>query len=178
MKKIEVTIEGTAPLLMNKLNPEDLMKKSRQITREYNSKEEAEKSAYWKKDKKELCIPSEIIYASLIRASSFYKIGKKSASSIIAGSIRIEPFEIGLGANKYVVDTRAVVVQRAKILRSRARIDKWKATFNIHYNEKLIPEPEVLKQVLTEAGERIGIMDFRPSKRGPFGTFKITKWQS
>ena len=31
-------------------------------------------------------------------------------------------------------------------------------------------------ELLTEAGETIGIGDFRPEKRGPFGTFRVTKF--
>ncbi len=71
---------------------------------------------------------------------------------------------------------RAVVIQRARVLKGRARLDKWKASFDIVYNEKLIGNISIIKDVLIEAGQRIGIMDFRPQKGGPYGTFKVTKF--
>ena len=46
------------------------------------------------------------------------------------------------------------------------------------YSENLIGDPEIIKTVLQEAGQRIGIMDFRPQKSGMYGCFKITKFKS
>lgn len=179
MKTIKATIEGTTPILMNRYNVEAELErqKGRRITKTYDPKEGAEKSAYWSTGKKkELIIPSEVLYASILNASSFHKIGKRSAKSILAGSMRVEPMEVSLGTSKYKIDTRPVVIQRNRVLKSRARLDKWKASFDIVYNEKLIADPQIIKTVLSEAGERIGIFDFRPSKSGPYGTFKITKF--
>lgn len=180
MKKITVTIEGTTPLLMNRYNVEAELQrqKGKRITKTYDPTEEAEKSAYWSSGKKkELIIPSEVLYASILNASSFHKIGKRSARSILAGSIRVEPMEISLDTNKYEIDTRPVVIQRARVLKSRARLDKWKATFEIVYSENLIADAQIIETVLSEAGERIGIMDFRPQKGGPYGTFRIIKFE-
>ena len=179
MKKISVTIEGTSPILMNKYNVEAELErqKGHRITKTYVPKEEAEKSAYWGTGKKKvLIIPSQVLYASILNASSFHKIGRRSAKSILAGSIRVEPMEISLETKKYEIDTRPVVIQRNKVLKSRAILKEWKATFEIVYNEQLIANPEIIRTVLKEAGERIGIFDFRPQKGGPYGTFRITKF--
>ena len=180
MKEINITIEGTAPLLMNRYNVEAELErqKGKRITKKYIPKEEAEKAAYWSSSgKKLLIIPSEVIYASLLNASSFHKIGKRSAKSILAGSIRVEPMEISLGTNKYVIDTRPVVIQRARVLKSRAKLETWKASFKVIYSEKLIADTQIIKTVLEEAGQRIGLMDFRPQKGGPYGTFKVTQFK-
>jgi hypothetical protein len=178
MKTIKVTIEGTTPILMNRYNVEAELErqKGRRITKVYDPEIEAEKAAYWStgKKKKELIIPSEVLYASMLNASSFHKIGKRSAKSILAGSMRVEPMEVSLGTNKYEIDTRPVVIQRQRVLKSRARLDKWEASFEIVYNEQLIADPVIIETVLKEAGERIGIMDFRPQKSGYFGCFEIT----
>lgn len=180
MKKIQVTIEGLTPLLMNKYNVEaELSRQSgRRINQVYDPKEEAEKSAYWgTSGKKELIIPSEIMYATILQASSFHKIGKRSAKSILAGSVRIEPMEISLGTKDYEIDTRPVVISRARVLKSRAKLPKWTASFTVVYNEKQIANGQVIKNILEEAGERVGIMDFRPQRAGYFGTFKVTKFK-
>jgi len=172
MKTIKVSIKGVTPILMNKYIIDTT--KSRSISKTYDPKIEAEKSAYWSSGKKkELIIPSEIMYASMLNASSFHKIGKRSAKSILAGSIRVEPMEISLGTAQYDIDTRPVVIGRARVLKSRARINEWKATFDVVYNEDLIADPEIINVILKEAGERIGIMDFRPNKGGPYGCFVI-----
>lgn len=186
MEKIQVEIEGTTSLLQNKYNieQEKERQKGHRVTKTYDAKEEAKKSAYWSSDGKHLIIPSQVLYASILNASSFHKINRRSAKSILAGSIRIEPEEVplldekGKPIEKYEIDTRPVVIQRARVLKSRARIDKWKAKFEIVYNEKLIGDAEIIKTVLTEAGMRIGIMDFRPQKSGYYGTFNVTKFKT
>ena len=179
MKEIKITIEGTTPLLMNKYNIENELarQKGKRITKTYDPKIEADKSAYWSSgSKKVLIIPSNVMYASILNASSFHKIGRRSAKSILAGSIRVEPMEISLNTKSYVIDTRPVVIQRARVLKSRARLDKWKASFIIIYSEKLIADPQIIKTVLEEAGMRVGLMDFRPQKGGSYGTFKVTEF--
>lgn len=181
MKTINVEIKGISPLLMNKYSVEAQIQQKaggRAITKTFDSNEEAESSAYWKSTgKKELCIPANVLYSAILNASSFHKIGKRSAKSILAGSIRIEPEEIGLGTSEYIIDVRGVVIQRNRVPKSRARLDEWKASFQIIYNENLIAEPQVIKTILEQAGERVGIMDFRPTKSGWYGTFKVTKFE-
>jgi len=86
--------------------------------------------------------------------------------------------EISLGTDKYKIDTRPVVIVRQRVLKSRARLDEWKASFEIIYSEKLISDPQIIKTVLEEAGQRIGIMDYRPQKGGPHGTFKVIKFEA
>jgi len=184
MKKINVTIKGTSALLMNRYNVEAELErqKGHRTTKTYDPAIEAEKAAYWtSKGKKELIIPAGVIYAAILGASSFHKIGKRSAKAILAGSLRIQGTdgseEISLGTKDYVIDTRPVVIQRNRVLKSRAKLPEWEASFQVIYNEDLISDPEIVKTVLVEAGLRIGIMDFRPSRSGYFGTFDVTKFK-
>lgn len=187
MEKCIIEIEGTSPLLMNKYNIQAELdrQKGKRITKTYEPKDEAEKSAYISKDKKNLIIPSQVLYASILNASSFHKVNRRSAKSVLAGSIRIEPEEIkilnekdkALKSTDFEIDTRPVVIQRARVLKSRAKIEKWKAKFEIVFNEKLIADAEIIKTILTEAGMRIGIMDYRPQKSGWYGTFKINNFE-
>lgn len=179
MKTINIEIEGTSPLLMNRYNIEAELErqKGKRVTKTYDNKEEAHKSAYFTKDGKSLMIPAINIYASLLNASSFHKINRRSAKSILAGSLRVLPEEVSLGTKKYEIDLRPVVIQRARVLKARARLDKWKTSFQIVFNEKLISDPVIIRTVLEEAGLRIGLMDYRPQKSGYYGTFKIKKFQ-
>jgi len=184
MKKIKVKIKGTSPLLMNQYNVEAELerKKGKRINKRYDPKEEAAKAAYFSsKGKKELIIPAMVIYRAILGASSFHKIGKRSAKSILAGSLRIQDLdggeEIRLGTDKYDIDTRPVVIQRSRVLKSRARLDSWEASFYIIYNDNLIAEAVIIKTVLEETGLRIGLMDFRPTNGGWYGCFEVTGWK-
>jgi hypothetical protein len=183
MQKIFVKIVGTSPILMNKYHIERQLasKKTKHILVSYEPEIEAESSAYWASSgKRELIIPAGVIYAALLNASSFHKINKRSAKSILAGAMRVQGLdgseEIRLGTDKYAIDTRGVVINKARVPKSRARLDKWSAEFNIVFNENLIPSAEHIEPVLIEAGQRIGIMDFRPAKGGWFGTFDIQEF--
>lgn len=175
MKRIKVTIESTAPLLFNKFTEEE---SGGRMKKKYDDKEEAEKRVYrMRTGKRNLFIPSIWLYKSTINASSFYKIGKRGASTILAGTIRIEPLEIDLGVKNYEIDRQPVVVQNSRIMRVRPRLDKWKASFEIVYNEKYFNKPDMLKAILEEAGERVGIGDCRPQKKMFYGTFKVTQFK-
>lgn len=175
-----VGIEGTSPLLMNAMSieaQEQLEKKSRKITDIPTSEEEAERGAYRMEDGT-LCIPARCMKATLVNGSSWYKFGKRSAKQFIAGSTRIDPYEISLGTKEYEIDKRPVVIQgRSRVIRSRACLKKWKADFNIVFNEEVISDTEIIKKILEESGVRIGILDNRPQRGGENGTFVITHWK-
>lgn len=181
MKQVKCKIVGTSPLLMNRYSVEAQIQQKaggRAVTKTYDVDVEAENSAYWTTSgKRELMIPANVLYSAILNASSFHKIGKRSAKSILAGSIKVEPNEISLGTDKYEVDVRGVVIQRNRVPKARARLDEWSAEFTIIYNEKMIGEPQILKTILEQAGERVGIMDFRPTKSGWYGCFSVEQFK-
>ena len=78
---------------------------------------------------------------------------------------------------KYEIDLRPVVIQKARIIRARPRLDEWRLKFTIVYNDNIISDTEVLNRILEESGQRIGLLDFRPQKYGDCGTFKIVGWK-
>ena len=179
MKTVNVEITGISPLLMNSpasMIEDNIEKNVTQKTKAYNLKEDAKKLAY-KTSKGELYIPSQAVKACIINASSFKKIGKYAAKSIIAGGVFIVGSEIGLGIKKYDLDIRTAVIQRARVVKARPMIKEWKAKFQLKYNENLIGKSSIVKDLLIEAGQRIGLLDFRPQKMGSFGMFEVTKWE-
>lgn len=176
MKTIEVEIEGLTPLLMHSAENMEDKPMQKNPAKQYVDKDEAEKVAYRKKDR-ELYVPSRCVKACFVNASSWYKFGKKSAKPIVAGCTRIEPYEIGLGTKDYIIDKRPVVIQRSRILRCRPKLEKWALKFNIIYNDQIIQDTDILKLILEEAGQRIGLLDNRPQKYGENGTFKIKSWK-
>ena len=69
--------------------------------------------------------------------------------------------------------TAAVVVQRARILRTRAKFDvPWSLAFAVELNSELAGEQE-LARWLEVAGDRVGLGDWRPEKSGAFGRFRL-----
>lgn len=179
MKSVEVEITGETPLLMHNIAGADLENKSRKTLKTYNDKEEAEKSAYWMKEgkKKVLCVPSRCLYGCLRTASGYFKVRGRSMRPVIAGSVRIEPENISLGTDKYEMDKQSVVVQRARIMRVRPKLENWKLLFKLVYNQDYITDPEILKNILEEAGVKVGLLDFRPANGGQYGIFTVTKFQ-
>ena len=77
----------------------------------------------------------------------------------------------------YEVDSRRVVNPTTKgaLLAHRPRIERWTLKLMIRINENLM-DPAFVRQLLTEAGEQLGIGAFRPEKRGPFGLFHVVAW--
>jgi hypothetical protein len=180
MKIIIVELEGLTPLLMNNIEHAGIGSQDTRIqTKKYDTKEEAEKSAYFMMDgnKKVLCVPARCLYGCLRIASSFFKAKGKSMKALVAGSVRLEPLNFSLGTDKYEIDLQSVVVNRARIMRSRARLDKWKFKFKLIYDDNYIANPEILRDILVETGVKVGLMDFRPNKGGYFGTFRVSKFE-
>lgn len=173
MKTIKVELTGKTPILMN--NPASMLieKKARKMTDTYNPEDDAKKTAYLDK-KGNLYVPSRCIYSMIISGAKMYKDKKQSMASLLAGTIRIEPMEILLGTKKYEIDIQRVVIQRAAIMKARARLDDWKINFDLIYDDNFIGNPGILKQILEDAGSRIGLLDYRPQKKGSYGTFLVT----
>ena len=63
-----------------------------------------------------------------------------------------------------------VVVQRARILRTRAKFDDWAVVFTVEVDDELVDKTQ-LESWLDISGRRIGLCDWRPEKSGSFGRF-------
>ena len=67
--------------------------------------------------------------------------------------------------------TTAVVVQRSRILRTRAKFDEWSCAFTLDCDDEIVDQ-EQLEMWLDIAGRRIGLGDWRPEKSGTYGRFE------
>ena len=176
-RAILVEVEGVAPgLLMNSAKSMLLQAKTKKRGDLPGIEEDAESRAYRREDGT-LYIPSAAFYGALVNSSTVYRVMRKSATSLVAGTVRIWPDEISLGTEKYEIDLRPVVVQRNRIVRARPWLKKWSAKFLIIYDSTYGITADLLKKIFTEAGKRIGILDFRPQHRGQFGRFTIKSWK-
>jgi len=73
------------------------------------------------------------------------------------------------------VDSRPAVVQRARIMRHRARLENWTLSFAVEVEEDILPLDQV-HEILNDAGKRAGLGDYRVEKGGPFGRFQVVAW--
>ena len=69
--------------------------------------------------------------------------------------------------------TVGVVVQRSRVLRTRALFDPWMVTATLDCDDELIDQ-EQLETWLDIGGRRIGLGDWRPEKSGSYGRFQAT----
>jgi len=188
-KIIEAEITGMSPLVMHRLDVNDLMAQQtgsrRTLERGYNPEQECEKNAYWMEFNGErvLCVPARALFSALRNASRYVRVGRFSALSTFLGTVTILPKEdIPLlnEENKplknYEVFTQALVINNSRVPVSRPKIDNWKLKF---YLVKLYEEikDEVLKDIIDYAGTKSGLLEHRPSKGGYFGTFKLIKYK-
>jgi len=174
-KKIKVTIVGETPLLMHRMNIETY----KQSGKTKIPTPEAEAKSYVYMNEQGLYMPSVNLHRTIWNAAKIYKVGGRSIAPFIMGSMRIEPLEISLGTKKYEVDVRPAVVQRSRVLRARPLIRNWKMTFTIFYLEGDLPSnfSDMIRDIISDAGHRVGIGDFRPATSGAFGRFKIENFE-
>lgn len=174
IRKIKTTIKGTSALLMHAypLVPIEALEKK-------TIEEQAELSAYRDPDTKGLYVPGVAIQRCLVAAAAFSKgKGRASLQKPVAACVLVAPERVALGTDRYVVDSRPVVIPATKgrVMRHRPRLDDWAVTFEVEYDDNLLTEGE-LRRVLDDAGSRVGLLEFRPERKGPFGRFMVVEWK-
>jgi len=176
MKKITCEVRGISGLLMNAF---PMIPIENPPPEKRSPEEQADLKAYRDPDTGMLYIPGIAIQRAFIGAAAYSKgKGRASLQKQAAASLFIFPERVSLGVKKYVLDSRAVVIPatRGRVIRHRPRLDEWKAKFEIEYDESLLTERQV-RQIVDDAGSRVGLLDFRPEKKGPFGRFIVTEWK-
>jgi hypothetical protein len=99
-------------------------------------------------------------------------------SSLIPACLQIQEIEIPLQSEGgWTVDTRAVRIPSTggRIQRHRPCFHDWCLAFTVDLDTSEIGE-KLLRDIIDAAGSKIGLGDFRPATKGPFGRFKVTRW--
>lgn len=174
---LKVSVKGITPLLMN--NPASMAPtKAKKGGYVANPEEEAEKATY-RTENGTLALPGVQFRGSIVNAAAAFKKGRSSLKTTVS-HIQVYPElvplhdDFGNFLDKYEIDSRRAVVQHQGIIRNRPRLDEWMATFEIDYEEALVSE-EVIVEILKDAGNRIGVGDYRPQRSGPFGRFALVE---
>jgi hypothetical protein len=174
VKTVNVTIKGTSPLLMHcfPLVPVEALEKK--------PIEEQAKACEYRTPDGKLYIPAVALGRALVNGGAYSKgKGRASLQKQVAACVFVTPDYLVLSVQKYVIDTRPVVVPATKgrVLRHRPRFDEWAVSFQLEYDETLITETQ-LRRIVDDTGRLVGLLDFRPEKKGPFGRYIVTEWKS
>jgi hypothetical protein len=181
MKTAAFHIVGDSPLLMHStkgmLAPAGAKKmEAKKIP---TPEAEAEAGAY-RDEAGHLYVPCIFFRQAAVSAGKGRKIGKSFATTLLKGALidpdRRAPLvnpETGEIIEDFNIDTRAAVVGKARIMRSRPKIEKWAADVLLDYDDEVI-SPDLIVEILTIAGTRVGVGDYRVEKGGWFGRFHVT----
>jgi len=186
-KRITVSIEGATPLLCNKFTDEAQEKATSGNTVSTvgdrgTPREIAESKLYTDLDGN-TCIPQPNILRCIIDAGKYFKAGKSKVttqkSSLIPSCVDIEGVSYKIEHTEpWTVDTRPVRIPATggRILCHRPCFNDWKLTLEIILDTTVL-SVKLLREIVDKAGRAIGLGDFRPDCKGPFGKFKVTLWE-
>jgi hypothetical protein len=186
--EIRITIEGVSPLLMNRFTDEaEVATTSGHVPvfagdSRGTPREQAEKTAYRNRESGELFLPGPNLLAALVDAGRFHKVGRTKVttarSSLVPAGVTVPELMIPLGTSEFEVDSRRVRIPATggSVMRHRARLDEWEASFTLDVDATIF-KPAFVRQLVDDAGKKVGIGDYRPSTRGPFGKFVVKRWE-
>lgn len=183
---IKCTIKGVTPLLQNRFTEEAQIKVSNGTVGAMRGKqplprEQAEQKTYRDINGSPM-LPGPNLFAAIIEAGKFIKAGKSKLttmrSSLIPAGLAISEAELPITPAKWEVDSRSVVIPATggRIMCHRPRFDEWQIKFTLDIDESIFGQ-ELIRELIDIAGQRVGIGDFRPSRKGPFGRFVVVLWK-
>lgn len=182
---IEVEISGTTPLIMNKFTDAAAMSatsgsRSALTGDRGTPHDQAEKKLYVGNDGK-IMIPQPNLLRCIIDGGAFFKAGRSKVtthkSSLIPACLAVHGIELPLRTSGWRVDERAVRIPSTggRILAYRPIFDDWVVSFTIDLDTKEM-NAKLVREIVDKAGKAIGLGDFRPACKGPYGRFVVTKW--
>lgn len=172
-KTVEVEIEGISPLLMHRYPMEPI-----EAIEKKTPEEQAEIAAYRHPTTEELCVPGECVRSMFVAGGLYVKgKGRASLQKTVAACVMIDPAYLSLNQKDYRIDSRAVRMPATggTVVRHRPIFDEWKLAFELTYDDALISALQA-REVVDSACARVGLLDFRPAKKGPMGRSKVVKW--
>jgi hypothetical protein len=119
------------------------------------------------------------VQRALVAAAAYSKgKGRGSLQKVAAACLQVAPERLLLGTKNFTIDSRSVGIRATggRIIRHRARLDRWAVTFTLEWDPTLMTEKEV-RRIVDDMAVRVGLLDFRPEKKGPFGRSMVTAWR-
>lgn len=185
--RIKITIQGVQPLLMNRFYEEAAERASsgsslHTAAGDKGSPLEQATLKLYTDSQGNPVIPGPNLHRCIYDGGKFFKAGKKqittAGESMLCATTRIfQGYIPVVHKDPWRVDTRPIVnpTTKGRRLTHRPMFDDWQLTFDTWLNEMIIGE-KLFRQIVDAAGDRIGLGDFRPARKGPFGRFVVTEW--
>lgn len=186
--EINIRIEGTTPLICNKFTDaaaESASNGSRGSSagQDRGTPLEIAESKLYIGHNGAPMIPQPNLLRCLVEGGRFTKIGKSQVttakSSILYACVDVQGAEVPIiHKQPWKVDTRAVRIPSTggRILAHRPMFDDWALEFVVDLDTSILGE-KLLRQIIDDAGKRIGMGDFRPQCKGPYGRFVVNSWE-
>ena len=175
---VKVKGQGSGDLLFHRWNPEAVDEKAKAAKGSKAKKSDNIESYVYRCDNGNLGLPGEYLRQCIIHAAKFRqdpRSPRKSAMDLFKAGIVSLTTLADLGKDEWDYEHRCrVVIQRNAINRTRPAIKQgWKAVFEIMVNLPEYINPDMLNEVIQQAGRLIGMADFRPS----YGRFAVTGFE-
>ena len=194
MSQFRVSIQGASPLLMNRFHEAAAAKVSAgssssvTVSHKGTPREQAEPRLYTTADGKPM-IPGPNVFSGIIAAGIYHKAGRRQIttgkSSLVPAAVQlielecpiVNPFNEGAPV-MWEVDSRAVVnpATGGRMMCHRPRFDAWKISFTLDVDDSMFDEA-ITRTLVDDLGSKVGLGDFRPSRKGPFGRFHVVLWE-
>ena len=127
-------------------------------------------------------IPQPNLLSCLVGGGSFHKSGKKQITtqkaSMLYACVDIEGVALEIiHKQPWKVDTRPVRIPSTggRILAHRPMFDDWRLEFTVQLDTMILSQ-SIFRLIVDDAGSRVGLGDYRPSSKGPYGRFHVVRW--
>lgn len=189
--KIQVTLTSKGNgILMNPMTDDTLDElagvKSKAVSDKDTPLEDRAKKRVIRNTEGKMGLPVTYILAALIAAGRHVKNGKDKISTATSTtlyeflSIDDEFFPFINQEEPMIVDKRRGVLNNAgksvAVAIIRPKFKNWQIKLTTAVDTSIM-SVEVVKKVFEAAGSKIGVGDFRPAKKGPFGMFTVSDWK-
>lgn len=185
MKKIKLTLKGSAPLLMHNerlANPRDehavrlkALTSQRKKTPELSDQiARAEWFGGLYEHDGRVVLPADNVLAALKEGARKRKLGRQAEAGVFAtqryfyleydGPTDLE----ALWADGRFLDFRSVGIGQRRVMRARPRFDEWSVTVELAFDPEIISGEDVI-EALETAGLTVGLCEKRPQ----FGRFSV-----
>lgn len=189
MQHITIRIDGVSPMLMHAFTDEAQLaatngsRGSSAAIDRGTEWEQARAHLYTAPDGETVIIPQPNLASCIMEGGRFHKAGKKqittAKTSLLPACVFYDDEYFELDHDGWSVDTRAVRIPSTggRIQRYRPIFHRWGFEFSVQLDTKELSE-RLFRQIVDDAGNKVGLGDFRPATKGPFGRFKVTSWHS
>lgn len=190
--ELHVGIRGITPLIMNRFTEKsEVAVTSGMSTSLHGDRGTPREQAAPKRYADEqgfLYVPGPNIFACMIAAGVFHKSGRSKLTtqrtSLIPAGLMVEEMvcpiidDHGRPIRDWEVDSRSVVIPATggRVMCHRPRVDVWTTMFTIDVDESVF-SPALVRAIVDDAGKKVGLGDFRPARKGPFGRFVVSHWE-